>query len=239
VRCREWQGVVLAPQADRYRFSLPDVAGRGGVLWLDGQEVGDGPVPLARGFVGLRVRRPAEAPAWRLRWALGDAAPSDVPADALFSRPDLARGLFGYYYPNPRFQGPPRFIQRDWTFFPNSQTGGAYSISWRGVLIAPLDGEYRFTSGGDEGTQVILDGQLLLDTDIKGNRASQDKTIRLTQGRHEIELRYFKAQPGGQSLLFQWQPPGRPPERLTADVLVPSEDPLRDAPRNGVPPPPV
>jgi 4-amino-4-deoxy-L-arabinose transferase-like glycosyltransferase len=237
VLCRAWQGVVFAPQADRYRFRVEDDVGRGGSLWLDGQEVGEGPVPLARGFVGLRVQRPAQAPAWRLHWARGDAELAAVPADALFSRPELAKGLFAYYYPNPRFQGPPRFIQRDWAFFPNAQVGGPYSISWRGVLVAPVDGEYRFTAGGDEGTQVILDGQLLLDTDVAKNRPSQEKAVRLTQGRHEIELRYFKAQGTGQSLLFQWQPPGRPPERLSAEVLVPSGDPLRDAPRNGVPPP--
>ena len=237
VLCREWRGVVFAPQADRYRVRIEDEAGHAGALWLDGQEVGEGPLPLARGFAGLRVQRPAQAPAWRLRWARGDAAPADVPPDALFSRPELAGGLFGYYYPNPRFQGPARFIQRDWAFFPNAQVGGPYSISWRGVLVAPVEGEYRFTAGGDEGTQVILDGQLLLDTDIGKGRPSQEKTIRLSQGRHEIELRYFKAQGSGQSLLFQWQPPGRPPERLTADALLPSGDPLRDEPRNGVPPP--
>ena len=104
-------------------------------------------------------------------------------------------------------------------------------------MVAPVDGEYRFTAGGDEGTQVILDGQLLLDTDVAENRPSQEKAVRLTQGRHEIELRYFKAQGTGQSLLFQWQPPDRPPERLSAEVLVPSGGPLRAAPRNGVTPP--
>ena len=69
------------------------------------------------------------------------------------------------------------------------------------------------------------------------NRPNGEETIRVTKGPHEIELRYFKSQGQGQSMLFTWQPPGRPPERLGAADLEPAADPLRDEPRNGVPPP--
>jgi hypothetical protein len=238
VRCRQWLGVAYVPESDRYRVGVRDDAGRAAGLWLDGQEAGEAPIALAKGFVGLRVQRPAGAPPWRLRWSRGDAQPSDVPAEAIFSRPELARGLVGYYYPNPAFQPPAKVIQRDWTFFPSPLAGAPrYSIAWRGTLVAPVDGQYRFTSGGDEGTQLILDGQLVLDSDVARNRPNAEKTIPLTKGPHEVELRYFKSQGQGQSMLFSWQPPGRPPERIGAAALEPAPDPLRDEPRNGVPPP--
>jgi 4-amino-4-deoxy-L-arabinose transferase-like glycosyltransferase len=237
-RCRQWLGVAYVPESDRYQVGIEDAAGKSPGLWLDGQEVGDGPIALAKGFVGLRVQRPADAPPWRLRWSRNGAAAADLPAEAIFSRPDLARGLTGYYYPNPAFRAPARVIQRDWTFFP-SPPGGTprYSIAWRGRLVAPVDGQYRFASGGDEGTQLIVDGQLVLDTDVAKNRPNAEKTIPLGKGPHEIELRYFKSQGQGQSMLFTWQPPGRPPERLGAAVLEPVPDPLRDEPRNGIPSP--
>ena len=47
----------------------------------------------------------------------------------------------------------------------------------------------------------------------------------------------FKSQGQGQSMLFTWQPPGRPPERLGAAAFVPAPDPLRDEPRNAIPSP--
>jgi alpha-D-xyloside xylohydrolase len=173
-----------------------------------------------------------------VRWARGGAPPAAVPAEAIFSRPELGKGLIGYYYPNPAFRPPARAIQRDWTFFPNSLAGSPrFSIAWRGTLIAPVDGQYRFTSGGDEGTQLILDGQLVLDSDVTKNRPNAEKTIALTKGPHEVELRYFKAQGQGQSMLFTWQPPGRPPERLGAAAFEPATDPLRDTPRNNIPAP--
>ncbi|HEY3109036.1 MAG TPA: PA14 domain-containing protein [Chloroflexota bacterium] len=237
-RCRQWLGVAYVPESDRYQVGIEDAAGKASGLWLDGQEVGDGPISLAKGFVGVRVQRPAGAPAWRLRWSRSGAPPSDVPAEAIFSRPELARGLVGYYYPNPAFRAPAKVIQRDWTFFPSPLAGAPrYSIAWRGQLVAPSDGQYRFSSGGDEGTQLIVDGQLLLDTDVAKSRPNAEKTIPLTRGPHEVELRYFKSQGQGQSMLFTWQPPGRPPERLGAADLEPAPDPLRDEPRNGVPPP--
>lgn len=238
-QCRQWVGVIYVPASDRYRIVVDDGSGQTTGLWIDGQEVGAEPVALAKGFASIRVRRRASAPLpWRLRWARAAAAPTAVPADAIFARRELSQGLIGYYYPNAAFRAPARVIQRDWTFFPNSLAGTPqYSIAWRGALIAPVDGPYRFTSGGDEGTQLIIDEQLILSTDIRAGRPNAERTIPLTKGRHDVEMRYFKSQGMGQSMLFTWQPPGREPERLGASAFEPVADPLWDEPRNAIPAP--
>jgi hypothetical protein len=233
--CRQWTGVVFVPTSGMYRLWVEDPERHVEKIWLDDQEVGEGPTPLARGYVGLRIQRAAGAPAWTLRWIREGGGDATTPAT--FAAPALAHGLYGYYFANPQFRGPAAIVQRDWAFFPNAITGGPYSISWRGALDAAATGSYLFQAGGDEGEQVIVDGSLVVDADIRRpNGATQSNTISLKKGRHDIELRYFKAEGAGQSLAFSWKPPGQDGiVPLPAAVLVPTGDPLREQPRNQIP----
>jgi len=79
-------------------------------------------------------------------------------------------------------------------------------------------GEYVFYCGSNDGTKLYLDNTLLVDND--GGHGYQEKygKIKLDEGVHKIEVRYFQ-QGGGQELKVSWKGPGFEKRELTKEDL--------------------
>jgi len=75
------------------------------------------------------------------------------------------------------------------------------------TLTVPADGEYTFRLRSDDGSELFIDGQLVIDHD--GLHAAEDKdgSIQLTAGRHDLRVNFFEAG-GGQELRLSWRKPG-------------------------------
>ncbi|HYV86230.1 MAG TPA: glycosyltransferase family 39 protein [Patescibacteria group bacterium] len=87
-----------------------------------------------------------------------------------------------------------------------------YLIRWRGVLLAPLAGDYRFSADARGETALRLDGQKVeLAPDAPSGR-------RLEVGWHPIEIDYA-LDSGDARLILQWQPPGGGLETIPAGRL--------------------
>ncbi len=93
-----------------------------------------------------------------------------------------------------------------------------------GTLRAPKEGDYLFTVYSDDGSQLFLDGDRIVDNDGKHDFEPMTGKIHLTEGEHDFKLTYFNNN-WGKGLLVQyegpempWQPLyGRLPERTQAD----------------------
>ena len=101
---------------------------------------------------------------------------------------------------------------------------GDFGPSWdnflceaSGFLSVPVDGVYDFRIWSDDGSELIIDGQTVLDNDGLHGEQAQDAPVTLTAGLHEITARMFEAT-GDAVLRLEWRPP------LAADfVVIPKE----------------
>ncbi len=85
-------------------------------------------------------------------------------------------------------------------------------------LYVPEDGLYRFFTDSDDGSQLWIDGRLLVDNDgLHGANLLMGRAP-LAKGWHELRLLYFEAD-GSASLNVAWQPPGGQKEDIPAENL--------------------
>lgn len=82
-----------------------------------------------------------------------------------------------------------------------------YTVTWTGYLLAPTDGVYEFRSISDDGIQVFIDGQTVInnpDLQWYGEGLGQ---ATLTAGAHALDVRFYEnfVYDG---VVLQWKPPG-------------------------------
>lgn len=105
----------------------------------------------------------------------------------------------------------------------------AFGFVFEGDLIAPLEGEYLFTTASDDGSALLIDGKTVVDNDGSHSLQQASGKIRLTQGSHRLEVRYFE---GGvtEELAVSWAGPGFKMEPLSAGGSLKFVDPTEFQP---------
>ncbi len=77
-----------------------------------------------------------------------------------------------------------------------------FAVRWtRNVFFEA--GDYRFTVTVDDGVQVLIDGQLIIDEWHDSNGATYFKDVHLTRGTHRIRVKYYEAG-GFAKIKFGW-----------------------------------
>jgi hypothetical protein len=83
-----------------------------------------------------------------------------------------------------------------------------FNFKFNGYLDIETEGTYYFTISSDDGSRLILDGQVIANNDgLHGNRTVASDTVYLTVGPHAIEVQYFD-DVGGNSLTVKYRGPG-------------------------------
>ncbi len=75
---------------------------------------------------------------------------------------------------------------------PNATRPDWFAIRYVGTYDTQVDGKYRFRLKSDDGSKLYVDNQLVIDNDGLHGTRDKHKTIRLTRGRHYIEVQYFQ-----------------------------------------------
>lgn len=83
---------------------------------------------------------------------------------------------------------------------------GEFGVRFKGVLEVPADGEYTFWLNSDDGSQLLLDGQRLINND--GDHAPAEKSAKATlkAGPHSFTLLFYQ-NGGGHELALRWAGP--------------------------------
>lgn len=81
-----------------------------------------------------------------------------------------------------------------------------FALRFTGFIEAPATGVYTFATSSDDGSQLLIDGQPVVDNDGLHGAIGRSGTVGLLAGRHRIEVRFFEAG-GGEGLTVTWQPP--------------------------------
>ncbi|HXX62203.1 MAG TPA: alpha-N-acetylglucosaminidase TIM-barrel domain-containing protein [Bacteroidota bacterium] len=119
-----------------------------------------------------------------------------------------------------------RYFEGDWGLLPDFDTvravrsGIAYRVSladiptkeeffgiqYNGFLEISVSGQYTFSLGSDDGSQLWIDGELLVNNDGQHGYAELKGSVKLSKGRHAFLLKYFQSG-GAKSLALRCSGP--------------------------------
>ncbi len=142
------------------------------------------------------IHPPGEVPGLRYRYYEG--AWSVLPDTAALT--PLASGV------TPVFSTAPR------------QREDHYALTFDGNVRIPAAGDWTFFSNSDDGTQIWIDGQLVVNHDGIHTASELSRTIPLHAGVHRITVAYFQAT-GAQNLEISYAGPGTPRQPIPATAL--------------------
>ena len=136
-------------------------------------------------------------------------------------------GLLGCYYeglrPNGDFPPHIRRVDSEINFDDIVALGSLPSPSaaiWRGKLIVPAAGDYRFFITADDLGWLKIDDKTVIADPGDVSKPNDSGTVYLSAGEHSIETGERNIW-GTSSMHLQWQPPGQIPENVPTQYLVP------------------
>lgn len=174
-----------APRADSPRY--------GGPLRL---ALTDGPVTVSARLLTADGRL---GPVMRARYARTTLRP---PRKATSGRPGLRRDYFelaARATDDLLRATPARTDATGGIGIPDFARAEAFGLRYRGMLVVPADGVYRFSLASDDGARLLVDDELLIDRDGPQSPGLTHGSVGLARGAHAFELRYFQG--GGDRLL--------------------------------------
>lgn len=141
----------------------------------------------------------------------------------------VQRGLLATYYPNIQWSGPPAFslidpvINLDTVYkrrlvFSNKM----YSIHWKGWMLIEQPGNYLFATSSDDGSNLFIDGELLIDNGGFHAIREVSAQIYLESGFHHIDIGYFQGEARDDMAVY-WQAPGQKRTILPSRILFPEK----------------
>ncbi len=143
-------------------------------------------------------------------------------------------GLFGTYYPNETWSGDPSaitvdpMIDFDWGGCcgnpyvnppASSDPDGGWSIEWTGHLLAMSPGTYTFCLRSDDGSELFLDGSLVVYFLGSHPVGTVCGSVELTAGFHSVSLKYFECCHGEALVGLSWTRPDGVSEVVPQSVL--------------------
>ncbi|MCB1096872.1 MAG: hypothetical protein KDN22_14960 [Verrucomicrobiae bacterium] len=82
-----------------------------------------------------------------------------------------------------------------------------FAIVYEGIITAPEAGEFTFAVASDDGSQIFVDDELIVNNDGIHAHGEKKGIVTLTAGEHRLRLNYFE-RAGEESLEARWAGPG-------------------------------
>jgi hypothetical protein len=204
-----FEGYVHQGAPGYVTFAVP--SGFAGALWLDGRRILEAgrqvssEEKLGFGLHSLSIVQPGtsrEPPrlARRNLWTRG----VDIPIENLSPAGDgEATGLRATFYSGTEWRGEPiGFVDGALPGIMPEHPATPYSVVWEGYLRVDRAGDYFVGAAMDDGGSLAIDGQPVFEAAI----GFTDAQVRLSEGWHRIELRYYDKGEGAY-LSLRWVPP--------------------------------
>jgi hypothetical protein len=137
----------------------------------------------------------------------------------------LQHGLKASYYDNAVWAGSPLMTTRESALNLSHMQSeypdiiNMFSIQWKGVLFIPTSGEYEFITISDDGSELSIDNQLVVDNRGLHNLQKRTGRLHLEKGLHALEIRYVQGDDRAQFEVY-WKLPGKQkPETISSKLL--------------------
>ncbi len=233
-----WRGRVYLPSTGNWIFYTQ--TDDGARLWIDGTQrinqwvdqgptlVGSGPLSLSAGWhtVEMHYYENGGGAVARLLYEGPGVSQQAIPASALAAD----RGLIGYYYTGNlpsasyRLERIDPEVNFNWDTSSPANVLGAenFSARWLGKVEAPLSGDYTFYVTSDDGVDLRVNGQLLINLLSQAQSPTEySGTVSLTAGRkYFIDLQYNEFT-GGAVCQLSWSGPGISKQIIPMNRLYP------------------
>lgn len=98
------------------------------------------------------------------------------------------------------------------------ENNSTFALSMEGYLTIDTPGEYSFYTQSDDGSQLLINNQKVVDNNGSHGVVEKSGTIKLEKGKHTIKALYFNEQ-GGFWLDAYYKGPGVPKQIIPADKL--------------------
>jgi alpha-L-fucosidase len=93
-----------------------------------------------------------------------------------------------------------------------------YGVVFSGYINVPAEGVYAFFLASDDGSRMMVDGQLLIDNDGLHGLEQKRGVAALEKGLHPVRIEYFN-KTGGEELSVFWTGPGLRMEAVPASAF--------------------
>jgi alpha-L-fucosidase len=93
-----------------------------------------------------------------------------------------------------------------------------FGFQYAGYISVPRTGAYHFYLASDDGSQLYINNQLLIDNDGLHGMVEKEGWTALEKGFHSIKLSYFEKS-GGDGLTLSWKGPELPKSTVPASAL--------------------
>jgi alpha-D-xyloside xylohydrolase len=145
---------------------------------------------------------------------IGPDEGAQIHSENLFTAEGKNGGLTAEYFEGTNFEKKFKSLI-DSTFNHNwgnsyplkGMTSDYFSIRWRGKILAPETGKYKFITSADDGIRLWVDGKLIIDDWKTHATESHTGLISLNQGKkYDIKMEYFENM-GGANVKLGWRLP--------------------------------
>ena len=153
-----------------------------------------------------------------------------VPGEAILRMPDFDSLVPVYTFVTANLDVPRRYYTAG---FPTPEMQSVienFAIRFRAELEINIPGVYVFELSSDDGSQLYIDGSLVVDNDGIHPTRSRQGRINLRTGIHAVEIHYFQGPREAIALQWFYQPPNGTRQIVPPDVIYhPGEPQIPDA----------
>ena len=103
-----------------------------------------------------------------------------------------------------------------------SRTGDNFAFRYTGKINIPTAGNYTFYTTSDDGSNLKIDGNIVVNNDFLQPSTERSGSVTLTAGMHDIEVAFFEHS-GGEVLQAHFQGPGISKVELSGNNYLVSE----------------
>lgn len=153
-----------------------------------------------------------------------------IPRYAIQRMPDFRRLTPIYTFATAKLDVSPRDYTEGFPT-PKKQTVlENFAIQFRGKLAINTPGQYFFELYSDDGAQLYINGQLVVDNDGVHGPVSSFAYLHLTAGFHPVEIHYFQGPRYQIALQWFYKPPNRPRRQIVPPEVIfhPGEHNVQD-----------
>lgn len=103
--------------------------------------------------------------------------------------------------------------------FAGTRLSENFCVRWAGLVRCPRDADYTFYTNSDDGSQLFIDGTLIVDNGGSHAMREKEARVRLSSGDHDLRLDFIQGE-GEAGCILSWEYEGQAKQVVPARALL-------------------